>query len=69
MARNGDLSKKFGVFRTICCGEEIVIAEGARFPDCPRHLNLPTEWKPVNDDKIRHVFEEAPLKKKADPAA
>ena len=45
--QNGELHMKFGTYRNVCCGEEIVIAEGMRFPDCSRHKNLTTMWKPV----------------------
>jgi len=47
MATNGEVNTKFGIYRTVCCGQEIVITVGATFPDCPRHPRLTTEWKPV----------------------
>jgi hypothetical protein len=49
MPSNSDISKVFGVFKTVCCDAEIVIAVGAAFPDCPNHKNLPTEWKQIAD--------------------
>jgi hypothetical protein len=49
MPDNGEISKVFGVFKTICCEAEIVIAIGAAFPDCPNHKNLPTKWKQIFD--------------------
>jgi len=49
MATNGEVNTKFGVYRTLCCGQEIVIAIGAIFPDCPKHPRLTTEWKSVID--------------------
>jgi len=42
MPANGELSKDFGVYKTLCCDAEIVIGLGAPFPDCPNHKNLPT---------------------------
>ena len=45
MPSNGELSKKLGAYRTLCCDAEIVIGAGVIFPDCPNHLNLTTEWK------------------------
>jgi len=45
MPANGELSKDFGVYKTLCCDAEIVIGLGAPFPDCPNHKNLPTQWK------------------------
>jgi hypothetical protein len=47
--RNGDISKVFGVFKTVCCDAEIVIGVGVAFPDCPNHKNLPTAWKQISD--------------------
>jgi hypothetical protein len=49
MPQNGDISKTFGVYRTLCCGAEIILGVGAAFPDCPNHENLPTEWKQITD--------------------
>jgi len=45
MPANREISKKFGVFRTVCCDAEIVIGVGVPFPDCPKHPNLTTGWK------------------------
>jgi len=49
MPHNGEPNTKFGVYRSICCGTEIVISEGAKFPDCPRHVRLTTKWKLVSE--------------------
>jgi hypothetical protein len=49
MPANGEISKIFGIFKTLCCDAEIVIDAGVPFPDCPNHINLPTEWKQVVD--------------------
>ncbi len=49
MPSNGDVSERFGVYKTICCDAEIVIGVGVRFPDCPNHRKLPTVWKPLPD--------------------
>jgi hypothetical protein len=49
MPRNGETSKTFGVYKTLCCDAEIVIGVGVPFPDCPNHKNLPTEWKQLSD--------------------
>jgi hypothetical protein len=50
MPTNGELNKKFGVYKTVCCGCEIVVAEGINFPDCPNHSKLTTIWKPMNTE-------------------
>jgi hypothetical protein len=49
MPRNGETSRIFGVFKTLCCDAEIVIGVGGTFPDCPNHKNLPTQWKQIPD--------------------
>jgi hypothetical protein len=55
MAQNGDFNSKFGVYRSLCCGLEIVIGEGVMFPDCPRHIKLTTEWKLVVEPQERMI--------------
>jgi len=42
---NGDQSKIFGVYKTLCYEAERVIGIGVLFPDCPTHKSLSTEWK------------------------
>jgi len=38
--QNGAVNEKFGVYKSVCCGAEIVITAGATFPDCPNHQKL-----------------------------
>ena len=66
--QNGEKNRKFGVYRSLCCGMEIVITEGSKFPDCPNHSKLMTHWKPVADD-ARPVDLPRAKKKNNDPAA
>src|SRR2546422_2113221 len=55
MPSNGQISKIFGVFKTVCCDAEIVIGVGVLFPDCPNHKHLSTEWKQMPDvDAAKH---------------
>jgi hypothetical protein len=54
---NGEINLKFGVYRNVCCGSEIVIPAGSTFPDCPNHPRLTTKWKSITDEPIRHVSE------------
>ena len=49
MPSNGVISRKFGVYKTLCCDAEIVIGVGVVFPDCPNHRNLTTEWKELRE--------------------
>ena len=55
MPQNGEINRDFGVYKTVCCGAEIVINVGSTFPDCPNHPRLTTIWKPVADEKITDV--------------
>jgi hypothetical protein len=66
MPENGEINKEFGVYRSLCCGAEIVIPAGTRFPDCPKHPRLTTVWKPVNDREFSEIL---PQPKKGEPAA
>jgi len=50
--QNGAVNEKFGVYKSVCCGAEIVITAGATFPDCPNHQKLTTIWKPVMDGEV-----------------
>jgi hypothetical protein len=70
MPLKGEVNKRFGVYQSVCCDAEIVITEGAVFPDCPNHANLPTKWKSAADEPIRHVHELPDSKRiRKDPAA
>ena len=42
MPDNGEINERFGVYKSVCCGREIIIREGATFPDCPNHPKLGT---------------------------
>ena len=48
MPHNGQVNEKFGVYRSLCCGAEIVITKGAIFPRCPDHPRY-TLWKLLPD--------------------
>ena len=50
--RNGEINTAFGVYKSLCCEYEIVVREGATFPQCPKHPNVPTVWN-VLDIEIR----------------
>ena len=60
MPQNGDLNNSIGVYRSLCCGSEIVIREGAKFPDCPNHPKLSTVWKSIETEIVSlHSIERA----------
>jgi hypothetical protein len=67
MPRNGEINRKFGVYKTACCGAEIIIREGAAFPDCPNHPKLTTVWNQIEVEIVDVIT----IKKKSesDPAA
>ena len=69
MPVNGQINTEFGVYRSVCCGAEIVIAEGVEFPDCPRHPKLSTKWKSVTDEPIRQAHDLRSRQKKNDDTA
>jgi len=41
-----DKCELFAVYQTACCGYEIVLIDGALFPDCPAHKR-PASWNLV----------------------
>ena len=63
MPMNGEINDRFGIYKSVCCGSEIVIAEGAKFPDCRKHPKLPTKWNSITDEPVPHT-EELPGRKK-----
>ena len=63
MPENGEINRKFGVYKTVCCGAEIVIREGTAFPECPNHVKLTTVWKSVADESVPHISEMNPPRK------
>ena len=60
MPLNGEANRKSGVYKSVCCGAEIVINPGATFPDCPNHPKLTTIWKTVVEEKITHLMGKTP---------
>jgi hypothetical protein len=69
MPKNGEINERFGVYRNTCCGREIIIREGASFPDCPNHPKLSTRWKPVEVDVADVTIINKKSKQKPEPAA
>lgn len=67
MPANGETNTTFGVFRNVCCGQEIIIRAGATFPDCSRHPHLSTIWKAIEVETVDLVV--IHKKSVADPAA
>jgi len=63
---NGEINETFGVYKSLCCGVEIVIREGATFPDCPNHPRI-TIWNPLDFEMI--LMSEITKKSKSEPAA
>jgi len=55
--QNGEVNQEFGVYKSQCCGAEIVIGHGATFPDCPNHRKLATRWNPVEEDKTIRLID------------
>jgi hypothetical protein len=49
MPRNGEVNRRFGIYKSACCGAEIVIPEDVTFPTCSKHPNQSTEWTNITD--------------------
>lgn len=43
-SQTGIRNIEYGVWKSRCCGDEIVLYRGAIFPMCHRHRGLLTEW-------------------------
>jgi len=55
MAQNGEINKKFGVYKSLCCGFEIVLVEGANgFPEL---LNFPALKRGANPPHSLSLWE------------
>ena len=67
--QNGETNTRLGVYRSLCCGAEIVLLAGVEFPDCPNHLKLTTTWKGVRDEHIPRAGNLASSKKKDSDSA
>ena len=52
MPQTGKRNQKFGLYKSLCCGKEIVVPEGTPFPDCPNHPDVTTIWKSILDDNV-----------------
>jgi len=53
--KTGQVNQKSGVYKSVCCGNEIVITIGAIFPHCPDHLRLITIWKLLADEDMPQI--------------
>jgi hypothetical protein len=42
----------YGVWRSRCCGDEIVLYRGSIFPVCHRHRDAMTEWLLISTDLL-----------------
>jgi hypothetical protein len=69
MPKNGEISRADGVYRSLCCGREIMVRENDPFPDCPGHPNLSTVWKLRREEPILKVADLKIFRKKNEPAA
>ena len=65
MPQRGERNPKFGVYGSLCCDKQIILREGAAFPDCPKHPGLPTMWKEIETDGQDVLI----IPKKSEPAA
>ena len=52
MPQNGETNEKLGFYKNQCCGKEIVVPAGTKFPGCPNHPGLITIWESLIDDNV-----------------
>jgi hypothetical protein len=64
----GEKNTLFGVFKSACCGAEIVIRTGAVFPLCPNHPQVSASWEPIEVGPDNLILL-AKKKSKTEPAA
>ena len=69
MSQSGEKNTSFGVFRSECCGFEIVIRDGSTFPECSKYSHLATKWMPVIESEGVLTVDEISRKKKTESAA
>src|SRR5262245_59615700 len=50
MPQNGETNEKLGFYKNQCCGKEIVVPAGTKFPGCPHHPGPITIWESLIDD-------------------
>jgi len=50
--RNGARNFEYGVWRSRCCGDEIVLYRDSIFPMCNKHRGQVTEWVLVSTDLL-----------------
>ena len=50
LMQNGEINDRLGVYKSVCCGLEIIITKGASFPNCPDHPRYTTIWKLYSDE-------------------
>jgi len=55
MPHSGQVNETFGVYKSVCCGAEIVITKGAIFPECPEHPRSTTFWRLLPDEDMRDL--------------
>ena len=66
MPHSGQVNETFGVYKSVCCGFEIVITKGAIFPRCPDHPRS-TIWKLLPEEDMTQLTDKK--KSKPKPAA
>jgi len=57
MPQNGETNERLGFYKNQCCGKEIVVPAGTKFPRCPNHPELLTIWESLMDDNVVQPIE------------
>jgi hypothetical protein len=67
LPQTGEKNTLFGVFKSACCGAEIVIMPSSEFPACPNHPLITAFWEPIETEPDNVSF--SSKKTKIEPAA
>jgi hypothetical protein len=67
VAFSGEKNTAFGIYKSVCCGAEVVIDAGEVFPGCPKHPSLTTIWKLTTEKKaVIHVATQSEVRPAAE---
>jgi len=66
---SGIRNLEYGVWRSRCCGDEIVLYRGAIFPICNKHKDRLTEWVLITTDILSKPDVAAVLSRPLEPSS
>jgi hypothetical protein len=54
----GSVNGHYAIYRNHCCGDELILYPGIRFPNCKRHNEIVTRWQMVGAISVGPLTEE-----------